>query len=156
MKSLGTIILSLLILGNLTIANAQKKKGSGKNAVIEKIKAAVESGEITREEAAEKIAGLKKRGGASSNEALGKRLKAAVKAGKLTEEEAKAKFAEMTKKSGKKKPNPNLDGMVKRLKIAVDSGKITEEDAKKRMAEYKKRLSKEGAKKGKSKKNLNK
>ena len=156
MKSLGTIILSFLILGTFNIASAQKKKAPGKDAVIEKIKAAVESGEITREQAAEKIAGLKKRGGASSNEALGKRLKAAVKAGKLTEEEAKAKFAEMTKKSGKKKPNPNLDGMVKRLKVAVDSGKITEEDAKKRMAEYKKRLSKEGAKKGKSKKKLNK
>ena len=134
MKLLLTIFLSFIAIGNLTISNAQKKKGAGKDTVIEKIKAAVESGEITREEAAQKIAGLKKRGGSSSHEALGKRLKAAVKAGKMTEEEAKAKFEEMTKKVGNEKPNPGVEGVMKRLKIAVESGKITEEEAKTRMA----------------------
>ena len=127
----------------------RRKKAPGKDAVIEKIKAAVESGEITREQAAEKIKGLKKRGGAPSNEALGKRLKAAVKAGKLTEEEAKAKFEEMTKKGTGKKPNSNLDGMVKRLKMAVDSGKITEEEAKKKWPNIKRGYPKRALKKEK-------
>ena len=43
MKSLGTIILSFLILGSFTITSAQKKKAPGKDAVIEKIKAAEEA-----------------------------------------------------------------------------------------------------------------
>ena len=98
MKLTITIFLSLLAIGSLTFSNAQKNKGADKETIIEKIKAAVESGEITREQAAQKIAGLKNRGG-TSHEALGSKLKAAVKAGKMTEEEAKAKFEEMTKKN---------------------------------------------------------
>ena len=101
MKLFLTIFLSFIAVGSLTISNAQKKKGAGKDTVIEKIKAAVESGEITREEAAQKIAGLKKRGESSSHEALGKRLKAAVKAGKMTEEEAKEIIVFYLNKNGK-------------------------------------------------------
>ena len=106
MKLRTAIFISSIIIGLLTIANAKDKKGPAKQAIIEKIKDAVESGEITREQAAQKIAGLKKRGG-TSHEALGRKLKAAVKAGKMTEEEAKAKFEEMTKKISGEKPNPD-------------------------------------------------
>ena len=55
MKLVLTIFLSFIAVGSLTISNAQKKKGAGKDTVIEKIKAAVESGEITREEAKQLI-----------------------------------------------------------------------------------------------------
>ena len=148
MKLTITIFLSLLAIGSLTFSNAQKNKGADKETIIEKIKAAVESGEITREQAAQKIACHKKLVG-NTHEDLGRKHKTAVKAGKMTEEEAKAKFEEMTKKISGEKPNPDIEGVMKRIKMAVKSGKITEEEAKKRMAEFKKRLSSESGKKEK-------
>ena len=59
MKLRTAIFISSIIIGLLTIANAKDKKGPAKQAIIEKIKDAVESGEITREQAAQELRVLK-------------------------------------------------------------------------------------------------
>jgi len=77
-------------------------------AVGRRLRAAVAAGELTGEQAIERMAAYKKRvgqgkGSADAEEkldadAIAKRLKAAVKAGKLTEKEAKAKWEAMNKR----------------------------------------------------------
>jgi len=128
-------------------------------AVRQKLLAMVKDGQLTKEEAATKMATIKKgtshkkvtktKAADPDYKALGMELEAAVKAGKLTKEEAKAKWEAIKKDVAKKKSSKakktkdtsNLDqeALAKELKAAIKAGKLTEEEAKVRMAAAKKK-----------------
>lgn len=110
----------------------------------EKITAAVESGDLTREEAAEKIEAVRedyRRGFAEymfAREVLGMtdaemarekvvaELEAAVAAGKMTAEEAEEKLAAYDAAVAEKDA---MQAELERIKRAVEAGEITEEEA---------------------------
>ena len=132
-QTLGVIAAAALLVGGITNVEAKdtkkvqiSKKQPAKaklnnNAVIKKIKAAVGTGKLTKKEAAEKIAAMKKKfdskkkGNIKSNyNAVIKKIKAAVDAGKLTKKEAAEKIAAMKKKMGSKKKNKSKKTKSKR------------------------------------------
>ena len=89
--------------------------------VIKKIKAAVGAGKLTKKEAAEKIAILKKELGSkkkgnpkSKYNAVIKKIKAAVGAGKLSKEDAAKKIAALKKGFGSKKKGKSKKTKSKR------------------------------------------
>ena len=104
---------------------------------------AVKAGKLTKEEAAAKLAALKK--AAVKKGIEGKKttdyaaIEAAVKAGKLTKDEAAAKLAALKKAAvtkGKKnfglkgKKRTDYDAVVTRLFELVKAGQLSEEQAK--------------------------
>ena len=120
-QTLGVIAATALLVGVISNVEAKdtkkaqiskKQPAKGKlnnNAVIKKIKAAVDAGELTKKEAAKKIADMKKEYGSKKkgnpkskyNEVI-KEIKDAVGSGKLTKKEAAEKIAAMKKKLGSK------------------------------------------------------
>ena len=127
------------------------------DAVANRLKAAVKSGELTEEHAEAMLHTLKKTGDAKKvhpkkppakdkkefdYEAFSAKVKAAVKAGVLTKEEAKAKLAATTKKVPVKKPpakhkkdiDHKLEAFKEKLEGAVKAGVLTKEEAKVKLA----------------------
>lgn len=110
-----------------------------------RLRRAVEAAELTREEADEKLKGLRQRlemaerrdekrsVGESDLEGIWKRLQTAVQQGKMTQEEAEAKISSMRIKA-------HLEGVWNRLQIGVKEGKLTQEKANARMAALKKEM----------------
>ncbi|MED6295822.1 MAG: hypothetical protein VYB13_00995, partial [Chloroflexota bacterium] len=111
-----------------------------------RISAAVESGEITQEEADGKLADIeaktdaRKEKMAAKLESIKADIAAAVESGEITQEEADAKLAglEERKEKGKKrpgkghhnkKPTMDIEDIKARISAAVESGEITQEEA---------------------------
>ena len=132
-QTLGVIAATALLVGGITNVEAKdtkktqisKKQPSkaklNNNAVIKKIKAAVGAGKLTKKEAAEKIAAMKKKFGSekkgntkSKYNAAIKRIKAAVDAGKLSKEDAAKKIAALKKGLGGKKKGKSKKTKSKR------------------------------------------
>ena len=132
-QTLGVIAATALLVGGITNVEAKdtkkaqiskKQPAKGKlnnNAVIKKIKAAVGAGKLTKKEAAEKIAAMKKKFGSekkgntkSKYNAVIKRIKAAVDAGKLSKEDAAKKIAALNKGLGGKKKGKSKKTKSKR------------------------------------------
>ena len=132
-QTLGVIAATALLVGGITNVEAKdtkkaqisKKQPSkaklNNNAVIRKIKAAVGAGKLTKKEAAEKIAAMKKKFGSekkgnkkSKYNAGIKRIKAAVDAGKLSKEDAAKKIAALNKGLGAKKKGKSKKTKSKR------------------------------------------
>jgi len=132
-QTLGVIAATALLVGGITNVEAKdtkkaqisKKQPSkaklNNNAVIKKIKAAVGAGKLTKKEAAEKIAAMKKKFGSekkgntkSKYNAVIKKIKAAVDAGKLSKEDAAKKIAALKKGLGGKKKGKSKKTKSKR------------------------------------------
>ena len=132
-QTLGVIAAAALLVGGITNVEAKDTKKAqiskkqpakaklNNNAVIKKIKAAVGAGKLTKKEAAEKIAILKKELGSkkkgnpkSKYNAVIKKIKAAVGSGKLTKKEAAEKIAILKKKMGSKKKGKSKKTKSKR------------------------------------------
>ena len=132
-QTLGVIAAAALLVGGITNVEAKDTKKAqiskkqpakaklNNNAVIKKIKAAVGAGKLTKKEAAEKIAILKKELGSKKKEnpkskynAVIKKIKAAVGAGKLSKEDAAKKIAALKKGFGSKKKGKSKKTKSKR------------------------------------------
>ena len=132
-QTLGVIAAAALLVGGITNVEAKDTKKAqiskkqpakaklNNNAVIKKIKAAVGAGKLTKKEAAEKIAILKKELGSkkkgnpkSKYNAVIKKIKAAVGAGKLSKEDAAKKIAALKKGFGSKKKGKSKKTKSKR------------------------------------------
>lgn len=127
------VLLLALIVLPLGMAYAQDKNDRAEkylDGVWAKLEAAVEAGEMTEEEAREKMLAVEDEMNAriAKHEAIAAKIKAAVEAGEITEEEARAKMAAM-KKKGHDKKDIDYEAIGRRLKEAVKSGKMTEEEA---------------------------
>jgi len=111
-----------------------------------KIWAAVESGEITQEEANAKLADIEAKRNSRQEkmsaklESIKAEIAAAVESGEITQEEADAKLAglEERKEKGKKwhgkrhhhkKPMMDIEDIKAKISAAVESGEITQEEA---------------------------
>jgi len=118
---------------------------------ISDYEAAVKAGKLTKEEAARKLAYLKKAAGSKSwnkpapkSGSLSdyKAIEVAVKAGKLTKEEAAAKLSALKKyastKSTKTTRPTDYRAIQKKLAELVDSGLLSEAQAKAMLAAAKK------------------
>ena len=107
------------------VAFAQDYKAVGR-----RLRAAVEAGELTGEQARIMLGTLRKAGGVKKDtdiNAIGRRIRAAVQAGKLTKEEAREKMAAI--KKGADKKEIDYEAIGKKIKAAVQAGKLTEEEA---------------------------
>ena len=140
-------------------------KGPDREAVGRRLRAAVQAGELTAEQARTMLGTLGKTDGAKKDQhpdraradallkAIWARLQAAVKAGKMSEEDAHKKMGEIkkgihAKLKGKdarrddRDDRAQADALLKaiwaRLQAAVKAGKMSEEDAHKKMGEIKK------------------
>ena len=132
-QTLGVIAAAALLVGGITNVEAKDTKKAqiskkqpakaklNNNAVIKKIKAAVGAGKLTKKEAAEKIAILKKELGSKKKgnpknkyNAVIKKIKAAVGAGKLSKEDAAKKIAALKKGFGSKKKGKSKKTKSKR------------------------------------------
>ena len=111
-----------------------------------KISAAVESGEITQEEADAKLADIEAKRNSRQEkmsaklESIKAEVAAAVESGEITQEEADAKLAglEERKEKGKKwhgkrhhhkKPMKDIEDIKAKISAAVESGEITQGEA---------------------------
>ncbi|TDI85457.1 MAG: hypothetical protein E2O78_04535 [Caldithrix sp.] len=113
-------------------------------AVGRRLRAAVAAGELTGEQAIERMAAYKKRvgqgkGSADAEEkldAVRRRMSVALTAGKITREQAIERMAAYKKRVGQGKGSADAeekldaDAIAKRLKAAVKAGKLTEKEAK--------------------------
>lgn len=136
-----------------------------------RIKAAVEKGDMTREEAARQLEGFKRRLGGRDNAGaergegerrnpkaeyarVEKELKAMVEAGKISEEDARRRLSGFRERLGRgagDKPaadgDPDAkrklayDGFERRIKAAVANGDMTREEAAEKLKAFKERLS---------------
>ena len=155
-------ITDALLSGNLTPADAAKKMISFEEGVLEKmeylrgiqqrIEHAVDSGEMTREEADAKYGAMlkdKKKG--SGNERaqaylkkVAGELKKSIANGEMTSEEGKAKYAEAEerieqrmaqKNAGNKRLEAYLEKVGAEIKEAIANGEMTPEEGKAKYAE---------------------
>jgi len=106
------------------------------DAIAAALKAAVESGEITEEQARQRLAGLKdgenaKRDRLAANPAD---LKAAVESGEITEEQAAERLAGLKSGGGESAHRERVRSDGADLRAAIESGDITREQLAERMA----------------------
>ncbi|HJO60724.1 MAG TPA: hypothetical protein QF838_08335 [SAR202 cluster bacterium] len=120
-----------------------KKPFMGIQDIRAKISAAVESGEITQEEADEKLADIEAKRNAGQEkmdaklESIKAEILAAVESGEITQEEADAKLAGLEERKEKgqkwhgkrhhhKKPFMGIEEIKAKILAAVESGEITQ------------------------------
>lgn len=170
-KTAGAIGAAAILLGGVSLMNGDEKENTRKNGVKEEriqrvqdeILKALENGEISREEAAQKLNRLRKAGGAKFEkkdkewsktkedfEGIEKRLRAAVESGELSGEEARKKLMAIKKKmagveagekaSEKAMTEEKMRGMARRIRGAVERGEISKEEAEKKMMELRKMM----------------
>lgn len=134
-------------LDNLTATGDRAEGGHGAGlrskweGIRERIEAAVEAGEMTREEADAKYQAIREDMGNKRWHGEGlhakweggrARIEAAVEAGEMTREEADAKYEAIKGRMGHHrgdKADWNWDNMLERIEDAVESGKLTREEA---------------------------
>ena len=124
----------------------------------EQMRAAVETGEITPEQAKQKLEEARSKMGRDANdkddkrlEQLAKKLRAAVEAGEITTEQAKQKLEEARSKMGhdaNDKGNERLEQLAKKLRAAVEAGEITTEQAKQKLEEARSKMEREADQRG--------
>ena len=124
----------------------------------EQLHAAVEAGEITREEAKQKLEEARSKMGRDANdksserlEQLAKKLRAAVEAGEITSEQAKRKLEEARSKIGRDADNKSgerLEQLAKKLRAAVEAGEITREEAKQKLEEARSKMGRDAGQRG--------
>ncbi|MEC8252234.1 MAG: M56 family metallopeptidase [Planctomycetota bacterium] len=139
----------------------------GDDAMLQRLKKAVDSGRMTPAQAEERFDAWKKQGDAKKGDAkkggakkggktyrkeedmVWQRLEQAVKNGDLTEEQAKQRYMEWekrrdgekeTKKAGETSGKEQLERMRKRLDTAVERGDMTEKEAKQKWAELREQM----------------
>ena len=126
-----------------------KPKGLNLEDIKIHIQEAVERGEITQEQADERLKGLKKpaqRPLLPPNAIeIEKRLKLSVDSGTITEEEAMEMYKNLTQRMGEMKPPGEAD-IKERIQAAVDSGQITQEQAEERYKAWTEGLKTRGVK----------
>jgi len=114
-------------------------------AVERRLKAAVDAGKMSAEEAEKKLADLKQQVWGkredprkARHEAAAREIMAAVKAGKISEEDARKRLEEMRRHLLEKegKVDPRDAAMRQRLEKAVKSGKLSEAEAKQHWKAY--------------------
>ena len=140
-KTLMKTLLPLILLVSATdLIHAQRDGG-----VQASLRAAVEAGEISQEQA-EAMTSAMRKAAPKKDEKVGRRLREAVAAGDLTEEQARAMYetygatkkaprAERKKDSNKKPRGEERMAIFReRLGKAVESGKMTREEAGEKMA----------------------
>lgn len=137
-------------------------KGKSDDAMLQRLKKAVDSGRMTAAQAEERFDAWKKQGDAKkggakkgdkksdpSKDMAWQRLERAVKNGDLTEEQAKQRYMEWekrsggekeTKKAGEASGKEQLERMRERLDTAVERGDMTEKEAKQKWAELRKQM----------------
>ena len=124
----------------------------------EQMRAAVETGEITPQQAKQKLEEARSKMGRDANdkddkrlEQLAKKLRAAVEAGEITTEQAKQKLEEARSKMGHDanyKGNERLEQLAKKLRAAVEAGEITTEQAKQKLEEARSKMEREADQRG--------
>ncbi|MCH2333050.1 MAG: hypothetical protein MK312_16145 [Roseibacillus sp.] len=147
MKTITCSIVTMFLLGG----GIELLKGDTPLRGEKRIREAVESGKITKEEARKRLAGMRKAQSSEKTEG-GRRMSAeeyrrgeamireAVEAGKVSKEAAEKRLAQMQQMvAGKEaaKPEKSADTPArgeKRIREAVESGKISKEEARKRLA----------------------
>ncbi len=139
------VLLCAVVVLPLGLAYAQDYEAVGK-----RLRAAVEAGEITGEQARAMLGALKKADSAKTEVATRdaklvatwEKLQAMVKAGELTEEQAKAKMAAIKKEAAKSDIDTQLEATWEKLQAGVKVGQLTEEQATATMAAIKERVAK--------------
>ena len=139
------VLLCAVVVLPLGLAYAQDYEAVGK-----RLRAAVEAGELTGEQARAMLGALRKAGDAGKEVAkrdakpvaAREKLQAMVKAGELTEEQAKAKMAAIKKEAAKSDIDTQLEATWEILQAGVKAGRLTEEQAKARMTAIKKKTAK--------------
>ena len=118
-------------------ANDHRKRGWGKDVVRRKVRLAVANGELTREQAAEKLRALRdghgKRGTKLVGEEIGAKLRVAVQDGRLTREQAAEKLRAWRDGDNKWGRKPTREEMETKLQAMVANGSITQEQADKKL-----------------------
>jgi len=119
-----------------------------------RLKAAVEAGKVSEEDARARLNRMRKmlgrqgKGSADAEEkldAVRRRMSVALTAGKITREQASERMAAYKKRVGQGKGSADTeekldaDAIAKRLKAAVKAGKLTEKEAKAKWEAMKKR-----------------
>lgn len=139
------VLLCAVVVLPLGLAYAQDYE-----AVGERLRAAVEAGELTGEQARAMLGALGKAGDAKKEVtkrnaepvAAWEKLQAMVKAGELTEEQAKTKMAAIKKEAAKSDIDTQLEATWEILQAGVKAGRLTEDQAKARMTAIKERAAK--------------
>jgi len=139
------VLLCAFVVLPLGLAYAQDYEAVGK-----RLRAAVEAGELTGEQARIMLGTLRKAGDAKKEAATPdaklvatwEKLQAMVKAGELTEEQAKAKMAAIKKEAAKSDIDTQLEATWEKLQAGVKAGQLTEQQAEATMAAIKKRVAK--------------
>ncbi len=118
-------------------------------AIKSRIQKAIDDGEITQEQADERLNGLKAPGRKPplppNAGDIERRLKEAVESGSITEKEAMERFKNLSQRIGEMKPPSEAD-IKDRIKAAVDSGQITQEQAEERYKAWTEGLKTRGVK----------
>ena len=118
-------------------ANDRRKRGWGKDVVRRKVRLAVANGELTREQAAEKLRawrnGHDKRSKKQAGEAIETKLRAAVQDGRLTREQAAEKLRAWRDGDNKRSRRPTPEEMATKLQAMVANGLITQEQVDKKL-----------------------
>ena len=118
-------------------ANDRRKRGWGKDVVRRKVRLAVANGELTREQAAEKLRawrdGHDKQGKKPTDEEIETRLRVAVQDGRLTREQAAEKLRAWRDGDNKWGRKPAPEEMETKLQAMVANGSITQEQADKKL-----------------------
>ncbi|MDP7496753.1 MAG: hypothetical protein QGI77_09980 [Roseibacillus sp.] len=163
-KITRSILAALLLVGGLPILKAEDEDVEISRRGEARIKAAVEAGRISKEDAQKRLSQMRKAGGA--NEAKGdgrgfsvedyrraeEKIKAAVEAGRVSKKDAEKRLIEMRKAIGADKAKGDGRGIrvddyrrgEVRIKAAVEAGRISKEDAEKRLLEMRKAIRSEG------------
>ena len=161
-KITRSILAALLLVGGLPILKAEDEDVEISRRGEARIKAAVEAGRISKEDAQKRLSQMRKAGGA--NEAKGdgrgfsvedyrraeEKIKAAVEAGRISKKDAEKRLIEMRKAirsegRGDKKESRDERGlkyraMEEKIWAAVKAGKLSKEDAMKKLAGLKKEI----------------
>jgi len=143
---------------NLNIA-ADPARVPDYEAVAARIRAAVEAGEITEEDARARLGAYRNRIGQrvrgedqsvrgedlrAEYEAVAVQLRAAVEAGEMTEEQGAARLYAYRKSLGERVRGEDQRAMygavAARIRAAVEAGEMTEEDGRARLEAYRKSL----------------
>ena len=124
----------------------------------EQLRTAVEAGEITPEQAKQKLEEARSKVGRDANdkggerlEQLAEKLRAAVEAGEITPEEAKQKLEEARRKMGRDandKGGERIEQLAEKLRAAVEAGEITPEQAKQKLEEARSKMGRDAGTRG--------
>ena len=144
MKTITCSIATMFLLGG----GIELLKGDTPLRGEKRIREAVESGKITKEEARKRLAGMRKAQGSEKPEGAAdtpargeKRIREAVESGKISREEARKRLAGMRKAQNAEKPEGGRGLTVEEyqrreasIKEAVKAGKVSRDVAAKRLA----------------------